>query len=317
MAGGAMPVDVDPARFLRWLTRMRQSNPNRIVAACSGRLTGSVFVMAACGLLAAGSGCSSLFNQSFINLVAQPVPDASGRVPGITLDNAPGHVVVVFINNTRFDQNLLDFFNSIGVDTSDEDLRPRVRVRVDIRYVNNNTTTFEFLDGASIVQNSVLTAEGLQVNPVVPRDLIENDLTNMVTVCDVSIVQPGGGIESAQSSIEVFVPAFLKEIEVVVTDLVVRRELNDVIPPRFVPLQTDDVDDNFNVILARNFDIRDIPVPATNLLCGTVVGFTLSGTLRLPFVQDELGAFVPGYLDTATAVQAEIPGRYDFSTTVR
>lgn len=267
--------------------------------------------------LVASTGCSSIFNPSFINLVATPVVDSTGRVPSITLDNAPGHVPVVFINNTRFDQNLLDYFQSIGIDTSDDNLRPRVRVRTDIRYVNGNTITLEFIDGSDIVQNSVQTSEGAQQNPLVPRDLVENDLTNIVAICDVSIVQPGGGIDEAGTSVEVFVPAFLKEVQIVVNDLVTTRELNETIQPQFVALQQDEVDDNRNIILQRNFDIRDAPVPATNLLCGSVVGFTLSGTLRVPFVQDELGAVVPGYLDTDTAAQASIPGRFEFITNVR
>lgn len=273
--------------------------------------------------IALSGGCSSLFNQSFINLIAEPVPDASGVVPNITIDNAPGHVVVVFINNTRFDQRLINYLSSIGVDTSDENLRPRVRVRTDIRYANGNTATLEFIDGSDIIQASVVTGEGTQTNPNPPRDLTENDLTNVVAICDVSIVQPGGGIDSGETSVEVFVPAFQKVITVTESDVVgggvtiVLRELESTIPPQFVPLQPDDVDANNNVTVSRNLDIRDVPVPATNLLCGTVVGFTLSGTLELPFVQDELGAFVPGYLDTDATAEAAVPGRFDFTTTVR
>jgi len=296
---------------------MKRFKPKTITAHLFGWPSAHLVLAAAGALLMTGSGCSSIFNPAFINLVATPVPDASGRVPSITIDNAPGHIVVVFINNTQFDQNLLDYFDSIGVDTNDPNLRPRVRVRVDIQYVNGNTTTFEFIDGSAIVQSSVQTDEGTQVNPLVPIDLVENDLTNIVTVCDVSIVQPGGGIGSAQTSVEVFVPAFLKVVTVLVTDLVTDRELAETISPSFVPLRADEVDANFNVTLQRNFDIRDVPVPATDLLCGTVVGFTLNGTLRVPFVQDELGAVVPGYVDSDVTAEASVPGRYDFATTVR
>jgi hypothetical protein len=257
--------------------------------------------------------CSSLFNQSFINLVAQPVVDSTGAVPSITLDNAPGHVPIVFVNNTRFDQTLIDYFDSIGVDTSDPDLRPRVRVRTDIQYVNGNSITLEFIDGSDIVQSTVQTLEGAQENPLVPRDLVENDLTNIVAVCDVAIVRPGG----QSTSIEVFIPAFQKVINIVTNDLVVSRELSQTIQPQFVPLQQDEVDGNQNITLLRNFDLRDVPVQAEGLLCGSVVGFTLSGTLRLPFVQDELGQVVPGYLDTDNAAQASVPGRFEFSTIVR
>jgi len=274
-------------------------------------------MLLASALLCGATGCSSIFNPSFINLVATPVVDSTGAVPSITIDNAPGHVPVIFINNAKFDQNLIDYFDSIGIDTSDPNLRPRVRVRTDIRYVNGNTITLEFIDGSAVVQNTVQTANGTQQNPLIPRDLLQNDLTNVVAICDVSRVQPGGGIDSQETSVEVFVPAFLKEIQIVVNDLVTTRELSQTVQPQFVPLQQDEVDANLNVTLLRNFDIRDAPVPATDLLCGSVVGFTLSGTLRLPFVQDELGAVVPGYLDTDDAAQASIPGRFEFITNVR
>jgi hypothetical protein len=270
-----------------------------------------------CIVLLSGAGCSSLFNPSFINLIATPVIDSTGRVPSITIDNAPGHVPIVFVNNTVFDQNLLNYFNSIGIDTSDPNLRPRVRVRTDIGYVNGNSITLEFIDGSDLVQSSVQTGEGVQQNPLVPTDLTENDLTNAVAICDVSIVRPGGGLDGSGTSVEVFVPAFLKQITVVVNDLITTRELDETVSPQFVALQQDDVDENQNVTLQRNYDLRDAPVPATDLLCGTVVGFTLSGTLRLPFVQDELGATVPGYLDTDAAAQASVPGRFEFATTVR
>jgi hypothetical protein len=117
-------------------------------------------MLAAVAAIGLCGSCSSLFNQSFINLVAQPVVDSTGAVPSITLDNAPGHVPIVFVNNTRFDQTLIDYFDSIGVDTSDPDLRPRVRVRTDIQYVNGNSITLEFIDGSDIVQSTVQTLTG-------------------------------------------------------------------------------------------------------------------------------------------------------------
>ena len=94
-----------------------------------------------------------------------------------------------------------------------------------------------------------------------------------------------------------------------VNDLVTTRELVSTLEPQFVTLAPDEVDDNLNPVVVRNFDIRDAPVPATNLLCGSSVGITITGDLRVPFVQDELGNTVPGYLDTNDTAQAALPGR--------
>ncbi len=267
-------------------------------------------------VLLLGAGCASVFNPSFIALVNTPTADAEGET-GITISNAPGHIPIVFINNTRFDQGLLNYLASIGVDVSDPDLRPRVRVRTGIEYVNGNTLTIEFLSGSDLIQTAVQTAGGVIETTLIPSSLLERDLENVVAVCNVATVKPGAAIEENELSVEVFIPAFLKEISIVTNDLIVTRELNQTIEPQFIPLQPDQVDDNFNVTLTRNFDIRDVPVPAEDLLCGVVVGFTLEGVLRLPFVQDELGQSVPGFLATDTTAQAGIPGRFSFETTVR
>ncbi len=268
-------------------------------------------LFAFCVSISALTGCASLFNPSFLSLVTTPTPDSAGVVNDVTLSNAPGHVPVFLINNTRFDTALIDYMESLGIDTTDTDLRPRVRVRTTINYVNGNTNTIEFLDGSDIVQGTVLTDEGIQENPLVPRQLTENSLTSVVAVCNVGTVQP-------DASIEVFVPVFLKVIGFESTNILFNvRSLNETIPPRFTVLQRDEVDDNFNVTLQRNFDIRDVPVPASSVQCGSVVAFILSGTLRVPFVVDELGQTAPGYLDFDDAAQASNPGRFEFQTAVR
>ena len=258
-------------------------------------------------------GCSSFLNPAFVRMVAGDSPDTSVLGP-ITLANAPGHVPIMFVNNTRFDQNLIDYLEDIGIDTSDPELRPRVRVRITIQYVTGSSNTIEFLDGSDIIQGTVQTAAGTQENPLVPNALTENSLSNVVGVCDILAVQP-------DASVEVFVPVFLKVIQLVEIsereDVFVGRDLERTIPPQFTVLRSDDVDANNNVTLQRNFDVRDIPVQVTNVQCGSVVGFTLSGTLRVPFVQDELGQIVPGWEDTDFPSEASNPGRFEFQTAVR
>ena len=290
--------------------RLRSARP----AARSTMRIAGLFVLlpilgAACG------SCSSVFNPSFLALTSTPTPDETGAVPNITITNAPGHVPIVFINNTRFDDNLINYLRGIGVDVDKPNLRPRIRVRVTIDYVNGGSNTIEFIDGSDIVQNSVVTADGAQANPLVPTDLVSNDLTNVVAICDVARVSPG--VDNGTVTVEVFVPVFLKTIRIVEQDLIVRRELASTTQPQFTVLQPDGVDSNNNITLLQNFDIRDVPVPATNLQCGSVVGFTISGTLRVPFVVDELGQNAPGFLDTDTLSQAASPGRFEFRTTIR
>lgn len=287
----------------------------RLIAKTPWRRTISGILLLA---LALGFGsCSSVFNPSFLALISTPVPNEDGEVPSITIPNASGHVPIVFINNTRFDDNLLNFLDGIGVDITEPNLRPRVRVRTTINYVNGGTNTVEFIDGSSIVQGSANTADGIQQNPLVPTDLTENDLGNIVAVCDVARVAPGIEADNMTVTVEVFVPVFLKTIRVVEQDLIVQRELDMIAPPQFTVLQGDQVDANQNITLLQNFDIRDIPVAATNLQCGSVVGFTISGTLQVSFVIDELGQNVPGFLDTDTLSQAANPGRFEFMTTLR
>ena len=250
-------------------------------AARRRRLAASVVMVVLAALL---GGCSSFLNPAFVRMVAGDSPDTSVLGP-ITLANAPGHVPIMFVNNTRFDQNLLDYLESIGIDTSDPELRPRVRVRVTIQYVSGASNTIEFLDGSDIIQGPVQTAAG------------------------------------THASVEVFVPVFLKIIQLVEIsereDVFVGRDLERTIPPQFTVLRSDDVDANNNVTLQRNFDVRDVPVQVTNVQCGSVVGFILSGTLRVPFVEDELGQVVPGWEDTDFSSEASSPGRFEFQTAVR
>ncbi|HNO80123.1 MAG TPA: hypothetical protein PKN33_18910 [Phycisphaerae bacterium] len=275
------------------------------------RIRKSLTLMMVCGCVSAMTGCASLFNPSFLSLVTTPSPDNNGIVNDVTLSNAPGHVPIFLINNTRFDTALIDYMESIGIDTSDPDLRPRIRVRTTINYVNGNTNTIEFLDGSDIVQGTVLTDEGIQENPLIPRQLTENTLTSVVAICNVGSIQP-------DASIEVFVPVFLKVIGFESTNILFNvRTLNETIPPRFTVLQRDDVDENFNVTLQRNFDIRDVPVPASGVQCGSVAAFILTGTLRVPFVVDELGQTAPGFLDGDDSAEASNPGRFEFQTAVR
>gem|GEM_PF-1142694 len=264
------------------------------------------------------AGCSAL-NPAAVDVLFPP-ETAAGISTGLT-ENAAGHVPIIFINNTRFSSAAVEFLRSQGVDVDDPDLRPRVRFRVQVGFSGGATSTFEFVDGSDVFQ-SVLTIEDDQGNAVIltanpPPDLTESTLTNSVVLCDVAFVAPQTIPTDSNSSIEMYVPTFLKEITIVETENVITRELNQTFRPGFSPLLVDSVDESGIVVVTRNFGTRDIPGFPTNLTCGSVVTFVLSGDLTVPYVVDENGNTVPGFLDTNTASQEAIPGRFQLEVSVR
>jgi hypothetical protein len=255
-----------------------------------------------------GTGCDAL-NPAFVEVVLPEETQAQR-----TTENVRGHVPVFFINRTQFDGQLLDYLSSIGVvDPAAADVRARVRLLVNVQFINGVTLQFEFMDGSQVVQGSVDIGGETQFVGTLPPDLLEPELINQVVQCDVTRVEVVSG------AIEVFVPVFLKEIRIEPggegTDPT--RQLEQVIPPAFRALQVDDVDERLNVVVTRNIGIRDQPGPVIDVVCGSVVAFILEGTLEVPFVQDENGALVPGYLDTDEPSEATIPGRYRVITTTR
>ncbi|MFH0981496.1 MAG: hypothetical protein V2A79_08155 [Planctomycetota bacterium] len=266
------------------------------------------------------AGCSAL-NPSAINVLFPA--DVAASIGGATTENAPGHVVIIFINNTHFDGNVLNFLRNRGIDVdSDPNLRPRARFQVQVLFSTNVITTFEFVDGSAVFDGVVTTvdANGVVTTTAAtpPPDLTENTLNNMVVLCNVAAVAPAVEITETTSSLEMFVPTSLKEITVTATELgLIRRELKSVTPPRFVPLVVDAVDETGAVTEVHNFGTRDVPGFPTNLTCGSVVTFVLNGDLTLPFVVDETNANVPGYLDTDTPAQAAVPGRFELIVSVR
>ena len=263
-------------------------------------------------------GCSAL-NPAAVEVLFPPEMAAS--FGNELTENAPGHVPIIFINNTRFSSTALEFLRSQGVDVADPDLRPRVRFRVVVGFMSGATSTFEFVDGSDVFQ-SVLTIEDdqgeivtLTANP--PPDLTASTLTNSVVLCDVAFVAPETIPTDSNSSIEMYVPVFLKEITIVETENVITRELSQTFVPRFDPLLVDTVDDSGTVVVTKNFGTRDVPGFPANVTCGSVVTFVLSGDLTLPFVVDENGNTVPGFLDTNAAIQEAIPGRFQLEVSVR
>ncbi|MCK4660884.1 MAG: hypothetical protein KAV82_15295 [Phycisphaerae bacterium] len=275
----------------------------------------------ALGLGLTTAGCSALNPQAVEILFPSDIATELGAG---TIQNASGHVVVFFINNTRFNGNLLNYLRSRSVDVdSDPNLRPRVRFFVEVVFDSETSSIFEFVDGSDLFEGVVigLDADGNPTFDAVepPPDLTENTLTNSVLQCDIGAVRPAVEfITTTDSPIHMFVPAFLKEITIATTDLgLIRRELKSTVQPGFVPLVMDSVNESGTVVRRRNFGTRDIPGFPYNMTCGSVVTFILSGELTLPFVIDEMDLNVPGYLDTDNPSKDAVPGRFKLEVSVR
>lgn len=265
------------------------------------------------GLLGiAACGCGA-FNPAFISVVA---PGAAASTA--TIDNAPGHVVMQFINNAQVDETLLNYLRTEGglsiSDAEVRNLRPRVRLLMQVTYTNGQVLRFEIVDGSqTLIDNRFqATAEA---------DLNQNDLDNAVARCDVARVEIAPG-----SSIEVFIPVELLQFDqqetVVGNNVVIEYILRDRIPPMFRVLQPDQTDEDGNVVVQANVGIRDFPAPVINPICGTVVAVIMNGTLRVPFLQgvpdlSGVGQLNDPSFDSGDASSvAAIGGRYEFLVTV-
>lgn len=254
-------------------------------------------------LLVAGqtmTGCNA-FNPAFLNLVD---PTGSGQFQ--SLDNAGGHVVVQVVNNADVDEELVNYLQSVGhVLTAAErrSLRPRIRMRLRITFVDGTFQTIEFITGtASFVDPAF--------DSVAQPDLNQNDFDNAVVLCDVASVQLEPG-----TNIEVFVPVELTAYELVETSgeggqVQTTFEARERQQPAFRALAVDERDADGNVTLEQNIGVRDVPTPITNLTCGTVVSLVIDGTLAVPFLRSVSAA--PSYDREDLATVARIGGRFEF-----
>ena len=257
--------------------------------------------VALAGLALAGCGA---FSPSFLNLI-----DTTGRLQ--TVQNAPGHVVLAVVNNAEIDEQLLNFLETRTefTDAERRALRPRLRMRLRVTFVDGSFQVIEFVTGS---RNLIDPAFDSRAFP----DLNQNDLNNAVVVCDVAAVQVEPG-----SAIEVFIPVELVGFELVETtgtggQVVTEFQPRQRIPPQFEPLLVDEVDEDGNIIFQRNVGLRDVPSPVTGLTCGSVVAVVVNGVLSVPFLEaadtDE-----PSFDLDDDATVATIGGRYEFIVTVQ
>jgi len=257
------------------------------------------------GLVLLTAGCSA-FNPAFVNLI-----DPTGTAGLATLPNPPGHVVLTFVNNAEVDERLLEFLASRLnlTDAQKRNLRPRVRFRVRITFTDGTFQTVEFINGSRNLVDPAFDASAFP-------DLNQNDLNNVVAVCDVASIQIEPG-----TNIEVFLPVELVGFELVevtnpggntVTTTFVERQRT---LPQFRALQVDTVDEDGNIILRRNIGVRDAPSPTPNVVCGSVVAIVVDGVLSVPFLEgiSDLPSFDIDDVDTV----ASIGGRYEFTVSVQ
>lgn len=272
---------------------------------------------------------SSIFNPAFVEVVAGTTEE-----PVATVSNAPGHVPIIFVNKLRFEPQLLSYMEALRAERrlsnledpagSLSDLRPRVRMRISITYENGNTLPFEFVDGDSVVETERRDEEdeeipGTAEEPLDPV-LTANDLARLVATCEVARVEVVGDPA-------VFVPVSVREIQVESGDFGFQtRELLRTNRPQFMPVLPDEVDENLNVTLRRNYSIREAPAPAKDVTCGSMIGITVEGAVGVPFTQPEdepaddfiAGrSAVPGFVTTDDTAQASMPGRFKFTVEVR
>lgn len=256
-----------------------------------------------------GAGSCSAFNPAFVDVVA-PGGAAS------TIDNAPGHVVIQFVNNAEVDERLIAYITSDDggdldlTDLERRQLRPRVRLRVQVTFTDGSINIVEFVDGSARLVDQAFDVTALP-------DLNQNDFSNAVVLCDVARVEI-----APQTDIDVFVPVPLVQYEIVevvdANDIVVgvTAVAREVLAPQFRPLQVDQTDADGNVLVRRNIGVRDVPSPIPEPLCGSVVTIVMNGVLSVPFL-DEFGIEVPSFDQNDDSSVGGIGGRYEFVVGVR
>ena len=258
----------------------------------------------AVGLLTAFLGGCSAFNPAFVDLIA---PGEANTF--VTLDPAPGHVVIAFVNNAVMGEQLIGYLDGPGgmnfTDEERRNLRPRIRARVRVTFVDGAQAAFEFIEGTRDVIDQRQTAFSVP-------DLSANDHNNAVVLCNVAVV------EFLQGSVEVFMPVELDVYELVDVNAGIGQinsefRLREQIPPVFRPLQVDDIDADGNTILVRNVGVREVPGPVVSPICGTVVTITLTGTLTAPFLTGPgVEGNDPSYDRDDDPTEAAIGGQYEF-----
>jgi len=275
--------------------------PNR--SDCQNRCASCRFCLLTVAFLVFG-GCGSL-GPGFVDLLE---PAGAGD-PFTTIENAPGHIIVAFVNKAEVDERLLSYLESAeggGLVLSDLEkraLRPRIRFRVLITFAGGEQQTVEFIDGSGRFVQPGFNAES-------EPDLNQNKLDNAVVTCEVARVE-------ILEPVEVFVPVVWTVFDFVEPTGLMPGFFRPALQftPRFEPLQADEVDVDLNILLRQNVGIRDRPAPVDGPLCGSLISVVVDCVLSVPFF-DQMGG-VPGYEQADLASAAVLGGRYEFRVSVQ
>ena len=251
-------------------------------------------------------GCGAL-NPAFLAVL-----DPEGTGAWSYFPNAPGHVVVKFINNAEIADQLITYLESSEggnlslTDVQKRALRPRFRFNLIVTFEDGTTQPFEFENGA---------AEELLEPTCAGTALGEFPLDNMVMVCDIARLE----LDPA-SPVEVFVPVEVSQWELQQFTTGeggqdVQYVLRDRIPCGWRELEVDDDPDVVADPLQRNIDRRKMPAPVSNPLCGSVITLEVNGQLSVPFLT--VAENGPSYDVASQRVEAGVGGHYEFEVKVR
>jgi len=252
----------------------------------------------------AGVGCDAL-NPAFVNLIVED--ETAAQFTSIT--NAPGHVVVQVVNAAEIDESLVNFLESEGLTLTNNELlrlKPRIRMRLRITFIDGTFQTLEFITGTPNYIDPEFEQQA-------ETDLNQNTFDNAVVLCDVASVDVEPG-----SNIEVFIPAQMTSYELVETSaeggqVSTEFQPRETINPAFRELQVDQTDADGNVILEQNIGVRDVIAPINNVTCGSVIGLTISGTLSVPFLRNVDNS--PSFDRDDEQTVGRIGGRFEFRLT--
>lgn len=256
----------------------------------------------------AGLSCNA-FNPAFLDTL-----DGSGQGRFSTINNAPGHVVIAFVNNATVNERIISYLESpdggnlVLTDAEKRGLRPVLRLRVRVTYVDQSEQVLEFLSGSRELVSPDLA-------DLVQQDLADPDFTNGVAICDVQSVEV---LDADNAGIEVFVPVPVTEFEFVQPQDFAPSFFNqtDQVPPAFRPLQTDFLADDGTIVRA-NIGTRNIPAPVQDPRCGSVIAIVAEGELDVPFLNEPEAEGRPSYDAGRPNQQASIGGRYEFIVSVQ
>jgi len=254
--------------------------------------------------LVACAGCTS-FNPAFVDLL-----DSSGQGSYATLDNAPGHVVIAFVNNAVVDERIIAYLESgeggslLLTDAEKRSLKPLIRYRLLVTFTDGTDQIIEFISGSRFVEPLF--------SQLTEQDLDQLDFTTAVVLCDVQRVEL-----APETPIEVFIPVMLDEynwVDPTETAPGFWRYISSR-DPGFRELNVDSVAADGQTLYA-NIGVRDTIAPIANPGCGNSISVVVSGVLSVPFTLDAVSGR-PNYdIDDAQTI-ARVGGRYSFTVTIR